>query len=138
MALAGCGPDDDLVTMLWDASFDHLFFQAVDSFADGNQDQRARYEADRANVLAGAKHPRTENAPDGLGNLGLIWCATARAYCSKTSLGEICTKTMVVEMCEWPINCMSAGRLIPARTISEANVCLNRCGRAGAIPVTRR
>jgi eukaryotic-like serine/threonine-protein kinase len=47
-------PDDDLVTMLWDANFDHLFFQAVDSFAEGNQDQRARYEADRANVLAGA------------------------------------------------------------------------------------
>ncbi|HKP57454.1 MAG TPA: protein kinase [Polyangiales bacterium] len=48
-------PDDDLVTMLWDASFDHLFFQAVDTFAEGNQDQRARYEADRAQVLAGAQ-----------------------------------------------------------------------------------
>jgi serine/threonine protein kinase len=47
-------PDDDLVTMLWDANFDHLFFQAVDSFAEGNQDQRARYEAERAQVLAGA------------------------------------------------------------------------------------
>ena len=47
-------PDDDLVTMLWDANFEHLFFQAVDTFAEGNQDQRARFEADRANVLAGA------------------------------------------------------------------------------------
>lgn len=52
--LTELSPDDDLVTMLWDAGFDHLFFQAVDSFAEGNQDQRARYEADRANVLAGA------------------------------------------------------------------------------------
>ncbi len=47
-------PDDDLVTMLWEANFEHLFFQAVDTFAEGNQDQRARYEADRANVVAGA------------------------------------------------------------------------------------
>jgi serine/threonine protein kinase len=47
-------PEDDLVTMLWDAGFDHVFFQAIDSFAEGNQDQRARYEAERAAVLAGA------------------------------------------------------------------------------------
>jgi serine/threonine protein kinase len=52
--LTELSPDDDLVTMLWDAGFEHLFFQAVDSFAEGNQDQRARYEADRAHVLAGA------------------------------------------------------------------------------------
>jgi serine/threonine protein kinase len=47
-------PDDDLVTMLWEVGFEHLFFQAVDSFAEGNQDQRARFEAERANVIAGA------------------------------------------------------------------------------------
>jgi serine/threonine protein kinase len=53
--LTDLSPDDDLVTMLWDASFEHLFFQAVDSFAEGNQDQRARYEADRAHVIADAQ-----------------------------------------------------------------------------------
>jgi serine/threonine protein kinase len=47
-------PEDDLVTLLWDANFEHVFFQAIDSFAEGNQDQRARYELDRANVVAGA------------------------------------------------------------------------------------
>jgi hypothetical protein len=47
-------PEDDLVTLLWDANLEHVFFQAIDSFAEGNQDQRARYEADRANVVAGA------------------------------------------------------------------------------------
>jgi hypothetical protein len=47
-------PEDDLVTLLWDANLEHVFFQAIDSFADGDQDQRARYEADRANVVAGA------------------------------------------------------------------------------------
>ncbi|MET0391201.1 MAG: protein kinase, partial [Polyangiales bacterium] len=47
-------PEDDLVTLLWDANFEHVFFQAIDAFAEGNQDQRARYEAERANVVAGA------------------------------------------------------------------------------------
>ena len=47
-------PEDDMVTLLWDENLEHVFFQAIDSFAEGNQDQRARYEADRANVLAGA------------------------------------------------------------------------------------
>ena len=31
-----------------------MFFQAVDSFAEGSQDERARYEAERAQVLNGA------------------------------------------------------------------------------------
>jgi eukaryotic-like serine/threonine-protein kinase len=47
-------PEDDLVTLLWDEGLDHVFFQAIDSFAEGNQDQRARYEAERAQVIAGA------------------------------------------------------------------------------------
>ena len=29
-----------------------------------------------------------------------------------------------------PISCMSAGRLMPARTMSEAKVCRKRCGLA--------
>lgn len=53
-------PEDDIVTMLWDASFEHVFFQAIDSFAEGNQDQRARYEAERAAVIAGAHVDHTE------------------------------------------------------------------------------
>lgn len=48
-------PEDDMVTKLWDAGFDHIFHQAVDSFAEGNQDERARYEADRQGVLGDAK-----------------------------------------------------------------------------------
>ncbi|HET8932880.1 MAG TPA: serine/threonine-protein kinase [Polyangiales bacterium] len=47
-------PEDDLVTLLWDENLEHVFFQAIDSFAEGNQDQRARYEAERAQVIAGA------------------------------------------------------------------------------------
>jgi len=48
-------PEDDMVTKLWDGGFDHVFHQAVDSFAEGNQDERARFEADRKRVLEGAK-----------------------------------------------------------------------------------
>ncbi|HEX7480905.1 MAG TPA: protein kinase [Polyangiales bacterium] len=47
-------PEDDIVTMFWDANMEHVFFQAIDSFAEGNQDQRARYEAERAQILLGA------------------------------------------------------------------------------------
>lgn len=47
-------PEDDLVTRLWDAGFDHIFHQAVDSFAEGNQEQRAKYELERANVVSSA------------------------------------------------------------------------------------
>ena len=38
----------------------------------------------------------------------------------------------------WPISCMRAGRLTPARTISEANVWRNRWGLAFFTPVVRR
>ena len=48
-------PEDDLVTRLWDAGFEHVFHQAIDSFAEGNQEQRARYEAERNQVVAGAQ-----------------------------------------------------------------------------------
>ncbi len=47
-------PEDDLVTRLWDAAFNHVFHQAIDSFAEGNQEQRARYEAERNAVINGA------------------------------------------------------------------------------------
>jgi eukaryotic-like serine/threonine-protein kinase len=47
-------PEDDLVTRLWDAGFQHVFHQAIDSFAEGNQEQRARYEAERKQVIEDA------------------------------------------------------------------------------------
>ncbi|MBN1654045.1 MAG: protein kinase [Deltaproteobacteria bacterium] len=47
-------PEDDLVTMLWDASFDHVFYQAIDSFAEGNQEQRARFERQRQEIISDA------------------------------------------------------------------------------------
>jgi serine/threonine protein kinase len=44
-------PEDDLVTRLWDAGFQHVFHQAIDSFAEGNQEERARYESERKAVV---------------------------------------------------------------------------------------
>jgi hypothetical protein len=47
-------PEDDLVTRLWDASFTNVFHRAIDSFAEGNQEQRERYKEERDAVLNGA------------------------------------------------------------------------------------
>ncbi len=47
-------PEDDLVTRLWDASFTNVFHRAIDSFAEGNQEQRERYKEERNAVLSGA------------------------------------------------------------------------------------
>jgi serine/threonine protein kinase len=55
-------PEDDLVTCLWDAGFTNVFHQAIDSFAEGNQEQRARYEAERQAVIAGAHADHSREA----------------------------------------------------------------------------
>lgn len=47
--------EDDLVTRLWDSNFTHAFHQAIDSFAEGGQDQRAGFEVRRRAVLDRAK-----------------------------------------------------------------------------------
>jgi len=47
-------PEDDIVTRLWDAGFQHIFHQAIDSFAEGTQDQRAHYEGQRVGIISGA------------------------------------------------------------------------------------
>jgi eukaryotic-like serine/threonine-protein kinase len=44
-------PEDDLVTRLWDANFDCVFHKAIDSFAEGTQEQRARFELDRKDII---------------------------------------------------------------------------------------
>jgi len=47
-------PEDDLVTMLWDACFEHVFYQAIDSFAEGDQEARARFEQQRQQIVSDA------------------------------------------------------------------------------------
>ena len=54
-------PEDDMVTRLWDAGFEHVFHQAIDSFAEGNQEQRARYESDRNQVI---EHAHDDPMPE--------------------------------------------------------------------------
>ncbi len=48
-------PEDNTVTLLWDAQFDHVLYQEGDSFAEGDQGERATFEKRRAEVLAGAQ-----------------------------------------------------------------------------------
>ena len=45
--------DDDLVTLLWDEAFEHVTYQQYDSFAEGEQDERAKFEGERQEVVAG-------------------------------------------------------------------------------------
>jgi hypothetical protein len=37
-------PEDDFVTLLWDANFEHVAYQAIDNFAEGDQATRAQFE----------------------------------------------------------------------------------------------
>ena len=54
---------------------------------------------------------------------GRMCCATARAYCEVDVLrGDLHKYWRVVWISECPINFMSAGRLMPARIMSEAKV----------------
>ncbi len=45
-------PEDDFVTLLWDAGFEHVTYQAIDSFAEGDQGQRVRFEEQARDVVA--------------------------------------------------------------------------------------
>jgi hypothetical protein len=45
-------PEDDLVTLLWDADFAHIGHEQLDSYAEGDQEARARFEAERQKVVA--------------------------------------------------------------------------------------
>jgi len=48
-------PDDDFVTLLWDAGFEHIVYQAIDTFAEGEQTSRAAFERATAEITALAR-----------------------------------------------------------------------------------
>jgi hypothetical protein len=45
-------PEDDLVTLFWDADFAHVGHEQLDSYAEGDQEARAAYERERQRVIA--------------------------------------------------------------------------------------
>jgi eukaryotic-like serine/threonine-protein kinase len=45
-------PEDDCVTLLWEAGFEHVVHQAIDSFAEGDQSSRAKFAREQAQVVA--------------------------------------------------------------------------------------
>ncbi len=49
---AEMAPEDDFVTLLWDANFSHVVYQAIDTFAEGDQSARGRFERDVGEVVA--------------------------------------------------------------------------------------
>jgi len=44
-------PGENLLTLIWDASFENIMVEEVDAFADGDQAARARFEAERGKVM---------------------------------------------------------------------------------------
>jgi hypothetical protein len=48
-------PENDLVTLLWEAEFEHVLSLEVDSFSEGDQAQRERFEQEKAQVIERAK-----------------------------------------------------------------------------------
>lgn len=45
-------PDDDFVTLLWDANFEHVVYQAIDTFSEGEQASRAAFEKAAGEITA--------------------------------------------------------------------------------------
>ncbi len=45
-------PEDDFVTLLWDAGFEHVTYHAIDAFASGDQQKRAQFERDKGAIVA--------------------------------------------------------------------------------------
>jgi serine/threonine protein kinase len=64
-------PEDDFVTLLWDAKFDHVIYEEGDAFAEGDQAERAAFERHRAEVLAIASMDTSDALEDA-------WKANAR------------------------------------------------------------
>lgn len=50
-------PEDDFVTLLWDADFEHIVHVAIDTFAEGDQEERARFVRNVQQVMDGALAP---------------------------------------------------------------------------------
>lgn len=54
-AATDMAPEDDLVTLLWDAAYEHAYHQAIDTFSEGDQKEREAFEAERQSVLDHAR-----------------------------------------------------------------------------------
>lgn len=52
-------PEDDFVTMLWDADLEHVVHQAIDAFSEGDQESRARFERQARTIIDGARADAT-------------------------------------------------------------------------------
>ena len=44
-------PEDDFVTLFWDAGLEHVVYHSVDAFDDGDQASRLKFEQDRTAVM---------------------------------------------------------------------------------------
>jgi hypothetical protein len=54
-------PEDDLVTLLWEASFPHILYLEVDSFAEGDQQARVAFDNERDEIMGYARYMDADN-----------------------------------------------------------------------------
>ncbi len=57
-------PEDDFVTLIWDAGFHHIAYQAIDTFAEGGQEERAIFERNVDRVVQLATFDTSEQLKD--------------------------------------------------------------------------
>jgi len=74
-------PEDDFVTLLWETDFENIEFEAIDTFAEGDQEQRANFEKAKLNIVRMAEmetpadvencwNDARQGMADGSGDLG--------------------------------------------------------------------
>jgi hypothetical protein len=57
-------PEDDFVTLLWDSDFDHIAHEAIDTYVEGGQEERADFERKVNAVVALAKMETPDQLED--------------------------------------------------------------------------
>ena len=57
-------PEDDFVTLLWETDFENVEFEAIDSFAEGDQEQRANFEKAKQNIVKMAEMETPDDLED--------------------------------------------------------------------------
>jgi len=63
-ASSNIAAEDNAVTLLWDAKFEHVLYEEADSFAEGDHAERVGFEKKRAEVLAGASLDTSDQLED--------------------------------------------------------------------------
>ena len=116
--LTDLAPEDDFVTLLWDADFKHVVYQAIDAFAEGDHQQRLGYEKARNDIVELAR-------ADTSGQLEQSWQAR---QAQKQSSGMSAKQAEIV-------NFLRTGEPIDLEAAARAAALDAAQGRIGPAPI---